>query len=74
MHFIVNLTTKEYIAYEDLNSRDKQLFKLLKKLDDKTAINHSEIGYSRWNRVDNIVIAPEEINKYVEDFYSLVKI
>ena len=74
MHFIVNLTTKEYIVCEDLNNRNKQLLKLVKKLDKKTAINHSDIGYSRWMRDDKVVVAPDNLNNYVERYYSLIEI
>jgi hypothetical protein len=70
MEYIVNLTTKEYIACDNLEERDRKLKNLLKRLDEKKAINRGDIGYSRWNRDDNIIIAPNELIKYVKKYYS----
>ena len=72
MQYVVNLTTKEYIACENLNNRDNKLLILLKKLDKKIALTKSDIGHSRWNRTDNIVIAPDNLNTYIERYYSLI--
>jgi hypothetical protein len=74
MEYIVNLTTKEYIACDNSEKRDRKLKNLLKKLDDKSAINQGDIGYSRWNRDDNIIIAPNELRKYVNKYYSEIQL
>jgi hypothetical protein len=74
MHYIVNLTTQEYIICDDLEHRNKKLIKLLKKNTEYTALIENDIGESRWRREDKIVISPENTDDYVRKNYSLIEI
>lgn len=74
MHYVVNLTTNEYINCKNLSHRNKQLVKLMKKNTIDTALILDDIGVSRWNREDKIVIAPKNTKKYVEKNYQQIYI
>lgn len=74
MHYIVNLTTEEYIECIDLDDQNKKLRQLFKKNTQFTAIIKEDINESRWNKNDKIVIAPENTNNFVVEHYSFIYI
>lgn len=74
--YIVNLTCEEYFVSVNDNYREEKLKLLLKPNTEETAINEDDVGFSRWNKNDNIKLIKYRKNKklceYVGKNYSNV--
>lgn len=62
MEFIANLTTREYIAGDNVDA----LFRgALRPLESRQAIIRDDVGGSRWKATDRIVKVPQHVWPYV---------
>jgi hypothetical protein len=66
-----NTTTKEYIAVSQ-NNVEAALKMVLSKNMGESAVSEDDIGESRWNHSDHIVIAPAQNWSYIFNDYQKV--